>query len=118
MFDFSFPELIIVMLVALVVIGPERLPKVARTAGHFWGRMQRYVQNVKNDISNDLAIQEARQLQASIKESISAIEKSTHEAVLTAEQKILQAQYGAPSATADKQIPSAAQPSDTPSKPV
>lgn len=118
MFDIAFSELVIVMLVALVVIGPERLPKVARTAGHLWGRMQRYVQNVKNDISNDLAIQEARQLQASIKENISAIEQSTHEAVLTAEQKILQAQYGTPPAAPDEPDPSAAQTPDTPSKPV
>lgn len=118
MFDISFSELVIVALVALVVIGPERLPKVARTAGHLWGRMQRYVQNVKNDISNDLAIQEARQLQASIKENFSAIEQSAHEAMLTAEQKILQAQYGAPSAEPDEQNPSAAQTSNTSGKPV
>ena len=91
MFDIAFSELVIVMLVALVVIGPERLPKVARTAGHLWGRMQRYVQNIKNDISNDLAIQEARQLQDSIRDNISAIEQSAHEAALTAEQEILQA---------------------------
>jgi sec-independent protein translocase protein TatB len=38
MFDFSFSELMVVMVVALIVIGPERLPKVARTLGHLWGR--------------------------------------------------------------------------------
>lgn len=118
MFDIAFSELIIITLVALVVVGPERLPKVARTAGHLWGRVQRYVQNVKNDITNDLAIQEARQLQASIKENISTIEQSTREAVLTVEQKILQAQYGTPAAAPDEQNPSVAQTSDTPSKPV
>lgn len=106
------------MLVALVVIGPERLPKVARTAGHLWMRAQRYVHNVKNDITNDLAIQEARQLQASIKESISAIEQSTREAVLTVEQKILQAQYDIHPDTTDEQNPSAAQIPDTPNKSV
>lgn len=106
MFDFSFAELILFMSVALMIIGPERLPKVARTAGHVWGRMQRYAQNVKTDISSDLAIQEARQLQASIKEDISAIEKSTHETVLTAEQKILQAQYSTPPAKQNPYIPS------------
>jgi len=118
MFDIAFSELVIVALVALVVIGPERLPKVARTAGHLWGRMQRYVQNIKNDISNDLAIQEARQLQDSIRDNISAIEQSAHEAALTAEQEILQAQYGIPSAEPDEQYPSAAQASNTPGKPV
>src|SRR4030067_3068189 len=118
MFDIAFSELLIVMLVARVVSGPERLPKVARTAGHLWGRAQRYVQNVKNDITNDLAIQEARQLQASIKENLSAIEQSTREAILTVEQKILQAQYDISPATPDEQNPSTAQTPDTPSKPV
>ncbi|MCR4298760.1 MAG: Sec-independent protein translocase protein TatB [Gallionella sp.] len=118
MFDIAFSELVIIMLVALVVIGPERLPKVARTAGHLWGRAQRYVQNVKNDITNDLAIQEARQLQASIKENLSAIEQSTREAILTVEQKILQAQSDISPATPDEQNPSAAQTPGRPSKPV
>ncbi|HUW26773.1 MAG TPA: Sec-independent protein translocase protein TatB [Gallionella sp.] len=117
MFDIAFSELLIIMLVALVVIGPERLPKVARTAGHLWGRIQRYVQNVKSDIANDLAIQEARQLQAGIKENISNIEQSTREAVLTAEQEILQAQYGASAAPPGQHNPSVTQTSDTPNKP-
>lgn len=118
MFDIAFSELIIIMLVALVVVGPERLPKLARTAGHLWMRAQRYVQNVKNDIANDLTIQEARQLQADIKKSISTVEQSTREAVLTVEQKILQAQHGTPPATPDQQNPPVAQTSATPSKPV
>ncbi len=47
MFDIGFSELMVIGVVALVVIGPERLPKVARTAGHLMGRMQRYVASVK-----------------------------------------------------------------------
>ena len=50
MFDFGFSELVVVMLVALVVIGPERLPKVARTLGSLWGRTQRYINKMKSDI--------------------------------------------------------------------
>ena len=50
MFDIAFSELLIIGIVALVVIGPERLPKVARTVGHLLGRMQRYVSDVKSDI--------------------------------------------------------------------
>ena len=56
MFDFSLAELMVVMVVALIVIGPERLPKVARTLGHLYGRAQRYVNGVKADIARDLAI--------------------------------------------------------------
>ena len=118
MFDFAFSELIVILLVALVVIGPERLPKVARTAGHLWGRAQRYVHNVKNDIANDMAIEEARQLQGSIKENISVIEQSAHEAILTAEQKILQAQYNNPPVAPDEQNSSVTQSCTTSGKPV
>ena len=42
MFDIGFSELMVIAVVALIVIGPERLPKVARTLGHLFGRMQRY----------------------------------------------------------------------------
>ncbi len=119
MFDFAFSELVVVALVALVVIGPERLPKVARTAGNLWGRMQRYVHSVKNDIANDMAIEEARQLQGSIKENISAIEQSAREAKLTVEQEILEAQGQLQSpVTPDEQKPPVTQSSTTPGKPV
>ncbi len=51
MFDIGFSEIIVIAVVALIVIGPERLPKVARTLGHMFGRLQRYVNDVKADIS-------------------------------------------------------------------
>ena len=50
MFDVGFSEIVVIAVVALIVIGPERLPKVARTLGHLFGRMQRYVNDVKADI--------------------------------------------------------------------
>lgn len=58
MFDIGFSELFIIGIVALVVIGPERLPKVARTAGHLFGRLQRYVSQVKSDISREMELAE------------------------------------------------------------
>ena len=64
MFEFSFSELMVVMVVALVVIGPERLPKVARTLGLLWGRAQRYVHSVRADIDRDFAVAAFRQLHA------------------------------------------------------
>ncbi len=54
MFDISFTELLIIGIVALVVIGPEKLPKVARTVGHLLGRAQRYVNDVKRDIKQEM----------------------------------------------------------------
>jgi len=54
MFDVSFTELLVIAVVALVVIGPERLPRVARTVGHLMGRAQRYVTDVKREIRQEL----------------------------------------------------------------
>lgn len=116
MFDIAFSELMVIMLVALVVIGPERLPKVARTMGNLWGRMQRYVHSVKNDIANDMAIEEAKQLRGTIGKEITAIEQATQEARLSLEQKILDAQMGRSSDAPDEQP--VTQSSTTPSKPV
>jgi sec-independent protein translocase protein TatB len=58
MFDIGFSELLVIGVVALVVIGPERLPKVARTLGHLFGRMQRYVAQVKADINREMEMSE------------------------------------------------------------
>lgn len=76
MFDFSLSELMVVLVVALVVIGPERLPKVARTLGHLYGRAQRYVNGVKADIARDMATEEFRQLQQKVQEEANAAQRS------------------------------------------
>jgi sec-independent protein translocase protein TatB len=73
MFDIGFTELIIIGVVALIVIGPERLPKVARTAGHLYGRMQRYVSSVKSDISHEIQLDEMRRVGQSLKESVESV---------------------------------------------
>jgi sec-independent protein translocase protein TatB len=74
MFGVDFSELMIIFLVALIVIGPERLPKVARTLGFLWGRAQRYVNGVKADIARDMAIDEYRQLTERIQEEARSAE--------------------------------------------
>lgn len=70
MFDIGFSELVVVGVVALIVIGPERLPKVARTAGHLLGRFQRYAAGVKSDISREMQLEELKQVGQGFKESI------------------------------------------------
>jgi sec-independent protein translocase protein TatB len=69
MFDVAFSELLVIGVVALVVIGPERLPKVARTAGAWLGRLNRYVAQVKQDIDRDMQLEELRKLQAQMQET-------------------------------------------------
>jgi sec-independent protein translocase protein TatB len=64
MFDIGFSEITLIAVVALVVLGPERLPKTARTLGHLFGRLQRYVNEVKSDISREMELDELRKLQS------------------------------------------------------
>lgn len=73
MFGVDLTELIVVGMVALVVIGPERLPGVARTLGHLLGRMQRYVGEVKADIEHEMRLEELRQLQSQMRDSVEAM---------------------------------------------
>lgn len=90
MFDFSFGELALIGTVALVVLGPERLPKVARTVGDWVGKAQRYVNQVKSDINREMELAElkklqeealstARSMEASVQSVASDLEKSTAE---------------------------------------
>jgi len=76
MFDIGFSEIVVIGVVALIVIGPERLPKVARTLGHMFGRLQRYVNEVKSDISREMELDELRKLQTEVQSAARDIEQS------------------------------------------
>ena len=82
MFDVSFSELLVIAVVALLVIGPERLPKVARTVGAFTGRMQRYMTQIKEEVNREMRFEELQKLQQEIKQSVeqeaSALQASIH----------------------------------------
>jgi sec-independent protein translocase protein TatB len=90
MFDIGFSELVVIAIVALVVIGPERLPKVARTAGHLLGRLQRYVNDVKSDINREMQLDELKKLQAEVQESARNLERSVSSEMQSAQQSINQ----------------------------
>lgn len=79
MFDIGFSELIVIGVVALIVIGPERLPRVARTVGHLLGRAQRYVNDVKADINREMQIDELKKLQEQVADSAHSLESSVRE---------------------------------------
>ena len=74
MFDIGFTELMIIAVVGLVVIGPERLPKVARTVGHMLGRLQRYVGDVKSDIQREMHLEDLKKLQKEMTDSARDLE--------------------------------------------
>ena len=69
MFDVGFWELGLIALVALVVIGPERLPKVARTAGMWLGRGRRFISSVKDDIDREIKADELKEILAKQKQN-------------------------------------------------
>jgi sec-independent protein translocase protein TatB len=76
MFDIGFSEIVVIAVVALVVIGPERLPKTARTLGLLFGRLQRYVNDVKSDIRREMELDELRGLQREIQGAAREFEQS------------------------------------------
>ena len=76
MFDIGFSELVLIAIVALVVVGPERLPRVARTAGLLLGRLQRYVGDIKADIHREIQLDELKRLQADMQASARNLKRS------------------------------------------
>jgi sec-independent protein translocase protein TatB len=76
MIDIGFSEIVVIAVVALIVIGPEKLPKTARTLGHLFGRLQRYVSDVKADINRELELDELRKLQQQVQTAARDLETS------------------------------------------
>ncbi len=76
MFDIGFSEIVVIAVVALVVLGPEKLPKTARTLGHLFGRLQRYVNDVKSDIKREIDLDELRKLQQNVQTTAKEFETS------------------------------------------
>jgi len=76
MFDVSFTELMVIGVIALIVIGPERLPKVARTVGHLLGRAQRYVNDVKSDIQREIELDELRKFKSEMDDAANSMQSS------------------------------------------
>jgi len=91
MFDIGFSELLVIGVVALIVIGPERLPRVARTLGHLMGRMQRYVADVKADINREVELEELRKMRDSVQEAATNIETSVQSEISKTETELNQA---------------------------
>ena len=105
MFDIGFSELLVIAVVALIVIGPERLPKVARTLGHLFGRMQRYVNDVKADISREMELDELRKMQSSMEDAARSFQSSVSKEASETESefnKLAQAAQPAPDSRPDE----------------
>jgi sec-independent protein translocase protein TatB len=88
MFDIGFSEMGMIAVVALLVLGPERLPRVARQVGQWIGKLQRYVADVKSDINRQMDMDDLRKLQAEVKDAASSLESSVNSAVSSAQSEI------------------------------
>jgi sec-independent protein translocase protein TatB len=71
-FDIAFSELIVIAVVALIVIGPEKLPKVARTLGAITGRMQKYMTQIKDEVNREARFADLQKLQNEIQSTATA----------------------------------------------
>jgi sec-independent protein translocase protein TatB len=103
MFDIGFSELMVIAVVALIVIGPERLPKVARTMGHLFGRLQRYVNDVKADINREIELDELRNFKSTVEDAARSVEQTIRSETAKAESEL-----GSLAELADPNAPAAA----------
>ena len=69
----------VIAVVALIVIGPERLPRVARTLGHLFGRLQRYVNDVKADINREIELDELRKFKSTFEDAARGLESTARD---------------------------------------
>ena len=76
MIDFGFDKIALIGAVALIVIGPERLPKVARTVGHLMGKAQRYVADVKAEVNRSMELEELKSMKSTFEDAARGIENS------------------------------------------
>ena len=90
MFDIGFSELLVIGIVALIVIGPEKLPRVARTVGVLAGRLQRYVADVKADINREIELEELRKMRDSMQQAASEFQSSVQSEVTKTEAELNQ----------------------------
>jgi sec-independent protein translocase protein TatB len=87
MFDMGFTEMVLIGIVALVVIGPERLPGVARTAGKYVGRLKRFMTTVKADVEQELRADELRQILSDQQKELDSLKDTISEAGMDIERE-------------------------------
>jgi sec-independent protein translocase protein TatB len=81
MFDFDMSKMAVIGVVALVVLGPDRLPRVARTTGALLGRAQRYVSNVQAEVDRQIRMDELRKVKSSIEQTVADVQGSVERTV-------------------------------------
>ncbi len=108
MIDLGISKLALIGAVALIVIGPERLPKVARTVGALVGRAQRYINDVKAEVSREVELDELRKMRTEFENAARDVEQSIHKEVSEHTQALNEALSGttAPASSDAGYVPS------------
>ena len=86
MFDIGFWELFLILILALLVVGPERLPKAARTAGYWFGKARRYVEGVKEEVASEFDVSELKRMVHNQEVQINELQGKLNETVSLDEQ--------------------------------
>ncbi|MFL9926584.1 Sec-independent protein translocase protein TatB [Herbaspirillum lusitanum] len=94
MIDIGLTKLALIGVVALVVIGPERLPKVARMAGTLFGRAQRYINDVKSEVTREIELDELRKMKQDVQDAAHDVGNSIHKSMSDTEASINDAWNG------------------------
>ena len=81
MIDLGLTKMAVIGVVALIVIGPEKLPKVARMAGNLYGRAQRYLNNVKSEVTREIELEELRNLQKEVQDAAHSIKSDVENSI-------------------------------------
>ncbi|MCC6474640.1 MAG: twin-arginine translocase subunit TatB [Burkholderiales bacterium] len=105
MFDVGFSELMVIAVVALIVIGPERLPGVARTLGHLFGRLQRYVNDVKSDIRREIELDELRKFKTEFEQAAHGVQSDMDAELQKARDQFTEMERQAQAAISDLSAP-------------
>ncbi len=90
MIDFGFDKIALIGAVALIVIGPEKLPKVARTIGHLFGKAQRYVADVKAEVNRSIELDELKKMRSQFETAARDVENTVRSEVNSATQSFEQ----------------------------
>jgi len=99
----------VIAVVALIVIGPERLPRVARTMGHLFGRLQRYVNDVKADINREIELEELRKFKSEFEDAARGVENSVNSTVSSVQAEVAKTETDLNALAQGTESPAAAQ---------
>ena len=81
MFDIGFWEMFLILILALLVVGPERLPKAARTAGYWFGKARRYIEGVKEEVASEFDVNELKRMVHNQEVQINELQSQLNETV-------------------------------------